>query len=507
MDRLNIVLGNYHLAYGRNAFAMQAYLKASVAAPSDMSLRQHIGVTSFLTGDYVGAEAWFSSIAHYRTFVSQELKLEEIPYRILDHTWMLAIGHVAFIDTYIKATKLGWYPEKKTLLAYNAANPPSGWPLLRFFAKHITVLAANGDPTAAIDKLLFPERRPIVQSEQLAQLAQLVKLAQTTAAARTGEMAQSVLATPPYIPEEPRPDTQQRDAMRRALSQDFWSGPDGSGRIRWFGPWGAAVEAAWKESGRPALFGLDADERNAFRRLMAQSHKLPEDAWYVLLHVREPGFHGRWHKAHPGTRNAEIGTYDKIIDFVVSRGGWVVRGGDPAMQPIPRREKVIDYATSDLRSPEIDVLLCADCAYFAGTNSGYSVLPPVFGKRCALTNWSPIAIPNWYPDDIYIPKLVRDTKQNRYLTFQEMYSSFAGWSQFQRDFDRTDLRVEDNSPDDLLDAVMELHAEVFDEARGQTAEDEARLQRFNEIVLANGGYIGSRMSSRFLRRHADLLRP
>jgi putative glycosyltransferase (TIGR04372 family) len=143
------------------------------------------------------------------------------------------------------------------------------------------------------------------------------------------------------------------------------------------------------------------------------------------------------------------------------QGGWVVRGGDPTMTKISPRERVIDYATSPWRSPEIDIPLCAECRYFIGTNYGYSVVPPTFGTRCALTNWSPVGIPNWYLDDVYIPKLVRRRRDNRLLSFTELFSTFAGWSQFQRDFRKTDMVIEDNDPEDLLAIVQELHAEVL----------------------------------------------
>ena len=459
---LLLQIGGWKLSRGHNAVAMRAYLLALQGSPHDMGLRQQIGVTAFLSGDYQAAENWFAAVAHHRPFEQRRWQMPDLAFRVLDRSWMLAIGHVAFIDTYIKAARLGWYPPKTTLIAYNASNPPTGWPLFKYFASDITVLAAKGDPDAAVDAVLH------------------------------GPAAGEIGA-------------HDRNLMRASVSQEFWAGPDSEGQIRWFGPLGAAVEAAWKAEGHGALYSLDADERLAFRRHFNRLYGMPEDTWYVLLHVREPGFHAKWHRHHPATRNADIRTYNKIVDFVLSRGGWVVRGGDPSMAPYPPRERVIDYATSDFRSAELDVLLCADCAYFVGSNSGYSVLPPVFGKRCALTNWSPLGIPNWYLDDVYIPKLVRHRKLNRFLTFQEMYASTAGWNQFMRDFTGTEWELVDNTPDDLLYVVKELHAEVFDEPQDVTAEDEARLGRFNAIALANNGYIGSRMSYQFLRRHADLL--
>jgi putative glycosyltransferase (TIGR04372 family) len=455
-------MGNAALAHGKHKLAIEAYVAALAQSPENILLRLQLGVTAFLAGDYAESEKWFISCNHARHFDASRWGLTESPFRVLDQTWMLAIGHVAFLDTYLKAAKLGWLPEKQALLSYNPAKPPSGWPLFRYFADHMTIIPAIVSPEHAIDEIV-------------------------------------------HGPGYTKIDRGTRDNMRALLSQPFWYGPDAAGRTRWFAPYGAGVEAAWKAAGRGPLLAPNQADRTIFRRTMQEVYGLPADAWFVLLHVREPGYHAAWHKRHPGTRNADIRTYAKVIDFVLAQGGWVVRGGDPTMTRIRPRERVIDYATSPQRSSEIDILLCAECAYFVGTNSGFSVVPPVFGTRCALTNWSPIGIPNWYLDDIYIPKLVRHRRHGHLLTYPELFSTFAGWSQFQRDFRRTDLVIEDNSPEDLLATVQEIHAEIFGAPPVPSAADTARLQRFNEIAIAHGGYVGSRMSYRFLEKYQELL--
>lgn len=459
---LLIEMGSAALSRGGQVAAVDAYTAALELRPEDTSLRLQIGVTAFLGGHYREAEQWFISMRQAQHFELLRWGLENAPYRVLDRSWLLAIGHVAFLDSYVKAVELGWLPKKTALLACNPSAPPPGWPLLSMFGEHITVLASRASANDAIDEILHgQEFRKHHQSS--------------------------------------------RDYMRAALSQPFWYGPDARGRTRWYAPFAAGVEAAWKAAGRGPLLSPGAADRALFRDAMEDLYGLPTDAWFVVLHVREPGFHAAWHRRHPGTRNADIRTYDKVIDFVLAQGGWVVRGGDPTMTRIAPRARVIDYATSKRRSPEIDVMLCAECRYFIGTNSGYSVVPPTFGTRCALTNWSPIGIPNWYLDDIYIPKLVRNKRTDRLLTFTELFGSFAGWSQFQRDFRKTDLAIEDNDPEDLLATVQELHAEVFGTADAPSADDAARLQRFNEIAIAHDGYVGSRMSYRFLAKYAHLL--
>jgi putative glycosyltransferase (TIGR04372 family) len=459
---VTVKLGSEALGIGENALAIKLYRYALQLRPDDLALRQQLGVTEFLTCNYSQAERVFASADHQKQFEQMRWGVSDSPYRILDKTWIPAIGHVAFLDTFIKTVQLGWIPNKKSILVYDQSNPPAGWPLFKFFSKHITIVPTNIPVDEKIDQLLFGDE-PSCLSEA------------------------------------------SRFHRRTALSQPFWYGLDGNAQIRWYGPLGAAVEATWKAENRSPLFSLSAEERAIFRRRMAQIYGLPEDAWFVLLHVREPGFHAGWHKHHAGTRNADIQRYASIVDFIVNEGGWVVRGGDPSMTPFSPHERVIDYATSPNRSPEMDIYLCAECAYFVGTNSGFSLVPPIFGKRCALTNWSPIGIPNWYLDDIYIPKLVRKVSEKRYLTYSEMYDSFAGWSQFARDFEKSDFVMEDNSAEDLREAVEELHDEIFEKTLKTAPEDRQRLQRFNEISLARGGYVGSRMSYRFLKKYQELL--
>jgi putative glycosyltransferase (TIGR04372 family) len=458
-----VLLGSDALAVGRNQLALKAYRQALQQRTDDLGLREQVGVAEFLTGLYPEAEATFASADHQKPFERLRWGVADSPYVVLDKTWLPAIGHVAFLDTYIKSVKLGWASQKTALLVYDQKTPPAGWPLFKFFSEHIKIVSTASGINETIDGMLFDTKEDSLVSDLI------------------------------------------RERRRAALSQSFWYGSDGHGSVRWYGPLGAAVEAAWKAAGRSALFSLSDTDRQGFRRRMAQIYGLPEDAWFALLHVREPGFHAGWHKFHAGTRNAEIASYQSVIDFVISQGGWVVRGGDPSMTPLAPRDKVIDYAASTRRSPEIDIYLCAECAYFVGTNSGFSVIPPLFGRRCALTNWSPIGIPNWYLDDLYIPKLIRKISENRYLTFKEMYSSFTGWSQFARDYEGTDFAVEDNSPEDLRDAAAELHSEVFGRASEVSDDDRDRLKRFNDISLAHGGYIGSRMGYRFLKKYNDLV--
>ena len=63
---------------------------------------------------------------------------------------------------------------------------------------------------------------------------------------------------------------------------------------------------------------------------------LPNDAWYITLHVREPGFRGEdINNTTEDSRNANPLDYLSACKAVTSAGGWVFRMGDPSMTPLP----------------------------------------------------------------------------------------------------------------------------------------------------------------------------
>ena len=104
---------------------------------------------------------------------------------------------------------------------------------------------------------------------------------------------------------------------------------------------------------------------------------VPGDAWYVTLHVREPGFRGP-----EGTtedwRNANPLDYIKAIKAVTKAGGWVFRMGDHSMTPLPKMPQVIDYALNEIRCDWMDIFLGATCKFLIGTGSGYYQIPAFF---------------------------------------------------------------------------------------------------------------------------------
>ncbi len=470
-DLVNIA--NDCLGLGISNPASLLYQEAARSRPDDVLLRNQIANTEFLCGRYNEARKHWTLVAHQRELVRNKYSGLDNRIRFLGDTWLMAIGHVATLGTFIQAMRMGLYGDIRPVLVYQRRKPPAGMEIIRLLSQFIEVHEIDGDAIEYKWRMI------------------------SGGAHYDYERAVEVVI---------------------GYTEDFWYAPDLDGSISWYGPAGAAIDAAARAQGLAPVLSYSEDETRRRRILLERLYGLPRDAWFVGLHVREPGFHGNWHTAMPGTRNADIDSYEEAVDAVIQAGGYVVRLGDPSMKPFRPRPEVIDYATSDMRRPDLDVFLCAAARFVVGTNSGYSLVPSLFGVRCLLTNWSPIGTPNWITHDKLVPKRIWDREAGRYLSIEEMYRSFTGWSQFQRDFDGTQYEVHDNDPAEITAAVIEMLREVHPEAAAALKPSGKRLSpaqqklnafqtasSFTSIVEGNGGYVGSMLSSSFAATHPELL--
>ncbi len=401
---------------------------------------QQAGVRAFIGGDYGTAELVWDACNRRREELIRQEGLDALNLRFLGPSWVIAIGHIAHLDIYFKWRKLLGRSERLVL------NPPRAFRI----------------PNQA----LLDRWRPFL----LDNLPREISLTLTAV---------------------------------ELLQDEFWSLPVADGHWRMYSHAGAWVQGEWEREGRAPLLSL-TDEDHARARPVLERLGLPPGAWFVCLHVREAGFHQSWHKFHPATRNADVSTYLDAVAAVTARGGYVVRMGDTSMRPLPGVPGLIDYAHSPDKSEFMDVYLCGACRFLIGTNSGLGLVPPVFGVPCALTNWSPLGLPNWYPQDVFIPKLCYSESLGRLLRFDEMLNTRAGWEQFDWYFERERIRVIDNSVEDLRDLIVEM----LDRCEGRletTDEDERLCAAFHEIALGAGSYRGSRPGRAFLRKYRNLL--
>lgn len=264
------------------------------------------------------------------------------------------------------------------------------------------------------------------------------------------------------------------------------------------------VNKEW--GGRGPLLAL-TPEHDAWGHERLAELGLPRNAWFVCLHVREGGYSKHDEKVH-AFRNADIESMGLAIQAIVDRGGWCVRMGDPTMKRLPPTRGAIDYAHHALRSPELDVFLCARCRFFIGTSSGLYLLSSAFGVRSALVHMVPFTSMGFSPGDVSIPKLLYSERERRLLTFAEALASPISNYRMGRMLHDLGIQAIESSPEEIEEVVLE----TLDRLEGRTADYEAAepLQATYRALLGPMHYCydaPSRLGARFLERHRALLTP
>ena len=269
------------------------------------------------------------------------------------------------------------------------------------------------------------------------------------------------------------------------------------------------VRKQWNEEKRPPLLKLSDDDFEQGWKCL-NSSGVPNHAWFVCLHVRESGWNDNDYVAN--YRNADIKTYVPAIKAITDAGGWVIRMGDPSTTPLPEMDHAIDYAHSDMKSDLMDIFLCSQCRFIIGTSSGVYTISIVFGVPAVLTNYLPgNGMYQLSAQDIFIPRLCLSKDDNHYLSFRELMCPPVSMAPEQHIYDRFNLKVIENTPEEIRDIVMEMltrmsgtiqYSEGDEYLQGQFRSLSARC---GKLYGDDGIVVNARVGRDFLRKYAGLL--
>lgn len=270
------------------------------------------------------------------------------------------------------------------------------------------------------------------------------------------------------------------------------------------------VREQWQQEARPPFFTISEEDYERGWNCL-RSLGLPKEAWFVTLHVREPGWRdgGSWQE---NFRNANILTYLPAIKAVTEAGGWVVRIGDPGMTKLPAMPRVIDYAHSQAKSDWMDIFLCAQCRFMMGTSSGMCTIACAFGVPLVMTNLLPgYGVYHFTSQDLLIPRLCFSKDKEKYLNFSELISPPVGTATAQSHFDDQNVQIIENKPEEIKDVTEEMLARCHGTLK-YSQEEEILQKEFKEITASCGKVYGDvnlvshvRIGKEFLYAHAELL--
>ena len=264
------------------------------------------------------------------------------------------------------------------------------------------------------------------------------------------------------------------------------------------------IQKAWDDQKRRPVLTLTAEHR-ARGRTALKRLGVPDDAWFVCLHVRESSSHGENVPWNPNAhRNADIETYGPAIEAVVARGGYVIRMGDPSMKTLPPIKNVIDFAHLDdaIRNDWMDVFLLAASRFIVGMSSGPPFVGWTFGVPIIGTNWFPLGYWPFAARDIFVPKLLRRS-DGRFLNIRDSVATPIAGTPHPSFYKARGLDVIDNRSEDIAAATTEMMDRL--DGRPYTDDDEQLQRRFRERAAFDGLVINARVGRDFLRDHPFLI--
>ena len=215
------------------------------------------------------------------------------------------------------------------------------------------------------------------------------------------------------------------------------------------------------ENSPPHLWVADAELKLGESGLLSLG--IPPGAKFVCLVGRDnaylksavvPGGNFDYHNF----RDVDISNFLAAADALAERGYYVLRMGNRVLKTIKSdNPKVIDYASSDVRSDFLDVYIGAKCLFCITVCSGIDMIPIIFRRPVCYVNMAPVGyLMSFLKDSIGICKKHFDISAQRFLTLSEIFSRGVGLSLMADEYSKNKIHLVENSPQEIKDVALEM---------------------------------------------------
>jgi putative glycosyltransferase (TIGR04372 family) len=244
---------------------------------------------------------------------------------------------------------------------------------------------------------------------------------------------------------------------------------------------------------------------------------VPGDTPVVPLILRDAAF---TMAAFPGKdmsyhdyRNCDIDDLKSSALHLAQQGYAVLRMGAVVEKPFEvNHPRVIDYASSGLRTEFLDVYVAAVCEFCISDGLGYASLPAIFRRQNVFVNFTPFhAFYSSRSSDIGIPKWIGDARTGKPLPLSEIIARDAVHLTSSAGYAERGVVPLANDPADALEVVREVVARRHGAWVAAPEDDELQTAFWCRYAAALGptrdqlhGEFRARIGADFLRRHRGL---
>ncbi len=153
-------------------------------------------------------------------------------------------------------------------------------------------------------------------------------------------------------------------------------------------------------------------------------------------------------------RNSDIQNYKRGIEWLISKGFWVIRMGKLNSQKLKMNsKKFIDFSFVKEKSDLIDIWLFANCHGCITTGTGTDAISHIYEKPCLGINWLPVMGIQSYHNIISYPKYLYDKNKNLLSIKESIKCNFYSTE----DFSMNGITIKDLSPFQIKNAFEEFY--------------------------------------------------
>ena len=265
----------------------------------------------------------------------------------------------------------------------------------------------------------------------------------------------------------------------------------------------------------PPTLSWTKDEENIGTKQLAKMGINKNDK-FICLNVRDDSYLNSINNSNSSYhdyRNSDINNYIDAINYLNKLGYFVIRMGARVKKKVDyTHSRFIDYAYDGIRSDFMDIYLGSKCFFCITSASGFDAIPYIFRRPILYTNALPVGYFMTFQKKVIITtKNHFSIPLNRNLTFSEIRNSDLFLSTNSLDFETNKIRLIENTPEELTNAVIE-QLENIKNVRNLEADE---LQNIfwgnypNEIRDFNGnrlhGKIVSQISTSYLKSNPHWL--
>jgi len=159
-------------------------------------------------------------------------------------------------------------------------------------------------------------------------------------------------------------------------------------------------------------------------QLIKKKYNIKKNDWWVCFHSRDNKYFEKNIKndlRHHDYRNCEIKNMLLAMDHITKLGGYAIRYGAIAEEPLKtKNKKIIDY-TFNGRTEFLDIFLMAKSRFFVGNTSGTTHLAKLFSVPYIMTNLVPFFPMPEQTKSIFLLKKMIDYN-NKVMTYKDCYN-------------------------------------------------------------------------------------